>query len=211
MKTIHFIIQANKLCFILLLLIIGYSSCNPAIHTFKVEPLTTTSRDSVKINWKVSGKPTLLFHEVDQKEDNPLKNGDVTAKYLEFILSVVKGKNEAHRMVQVAIVPDTSYTEIVFPTVLHGDTLIAAGNKNILRWGNSFKVLSLASQGNRDLLITHSDKTIKVGSGSTTYAFEGTPLEGFWEFRSLLTIKEKEDMSTAPDRFRVKLVIKYKR
>src|SRR5882757_10953803 len=47
----------------LLLLSLVFISCGPAIHSFQVDQQTITAADSIKVNWDVSGKPTLVIHE----------------------------------------------------------------------------------------------------------------------------------------------------
>jgi len=196
----------NKIVYILFLFIsVSVYSCGAQIHSFTVEPLTKTAADSLIIKWDVSGDATLLYRE------KPVP-GDSASKYLEFTLVVQKGGKEVNRFIQVKVLPDESTDEIVFPTNLSGDTLVAAGEKNILRWGNMFQILSVASASGRKLTVKHSDKTVELDKdGSPSSGLEGTPVEGYWEFRSLLTDTEKNDLSNAPEKLKIKTTIQYKR
>lgn len=211
MRTFSTVTNNLKLYILSFLSIICITSCNPIIHSFTAEPLTTTSRDSIKVNWDVAGKPTLFFHELESGNGAKSKTGEINSKYLEFVLSVQKGNKEVHRMIQVTLVPDTMSTEILFSTTLHGDTLIASGVKNILRWGKNFEVLTVTSDMKREMLVSHFNKTVVLNSGTSSNGLEGTLVDGSWEFRTLLTQKEKADLSTAPDRMRITVLIHYKK
>src|ERR1700690_519935 len=135
-----------------------FYSCKPSIRSFTVKPLTITSLDSVEATWDVSGAPTLLIHENTMVPDSA--RGIVIAKYLELTLVVRKGGKEAKRMIQVTMLPSESSNEIVFSNVLsaNGDTLIAKGEKNKLRWGDEFQIVSVASNSKRLLYVRHSGK-----------------------------------------------------
>jgi hypothetical protein len=196
----------NRINYFLFIFISIYVySCGPQINSFTVEPLTISSKDSVKIKWDVSGEATLLFHEKINPDDS------ITI-FREFTLVVQKGGKEVKRFIQVTVIPDESTTEIIFTTSLRGDTLVAEGEKNIARWGNLFQVLNVSSSSGRNLTVKHSGKTAELDKdGSQSNVLEGTPVEGHWEFRSLLTGSEKADLSSAPEFLSIKAIIQYKR
>ena len=186
--------------------------CKPSIRSFTVKPLTITSLDSVKATWDVSGAPTLLIHENTIVPDST--RGIVVAKYLELTLVARKGGKETKRMIQVTMLPSESSNEIVFSNVLstNGDTLIAKGEKNKLRWGDEFQIVSVASHSKRQLYVRHSGKSAELSSdGTPSNALEGTPIEGPWEIRSLVTAAEKKDLKTAPETLSINTTIQYKK
>src|SRR5882762_5440732 len=83
-------IQTCKAVF-LVLLYCTWSSCGPKVLSFTATPATMiTKDDSVKFNWRVSGKPTLLFYPDDA--DDPLNPG---TRLLSYKLVAQKGKKEA--------------------------------------------------------------------------------------------------------------------
>src|SRR4051794_37100885 len=106
------------------IIILLFYSCagKPVINSFTVTPVTITANDTVRINWEVKGKPTLLIHQPELP--------DSAEKYLNLSLVVEKGGKEINRPAQVTILPANSTTRITFETELQGDTLIAAGEKN---------------------------------------------------------------------------------
>jgi hypothetical protein len=195
-----------------LLLIFLCYSCSPRIRSFSVTPLIITSKDSVQVNWSVNGKSTLLFHEnILPKNSNPLA-GDSTLKYFEFTLVAQKHGKERKQMIQVTVLPDRSTNDIIFKTYLKGDTLVASGEKNIQKWGNLFEIITVASGSERALLVFHNGKTVKLNNSTTpSTELAGTPLEGYWEFRSLLTDMEKKDLTKAPETLRIICTIQYKK
>jgi hypothetical protein len=177
-------------------------SCTPRIYSFTALPATITKDDSVKINWKVRGKPSLLFHEKNNVDNEG-------TKFLEYTLVVRKKGIDSSRMIQVIVLPGVSSDMIVFATTRNRDTLIADGIKNEQRWPDQFHIVSVASASNRDLEVTHSGKTAKLDAvGTPTGIFEGTTVKGTWELRSLLSETEKKDIRTAPSTLRIKIIIK---
>lgn len=180
-----------------------FAACGPVIHSFSVEQQTVTSADSIKVNWEVVGKPTLLIHE------NAAGGGP--EKLLELTLVAQKNGKSARNFVQVIILPQESVDTIVFPvTALHGDTLIAAGEKNVARWGDHFQLGAVASASGRPLLVTHAGKTTLL-NGVDSVTFRGISNSGPWEFRTLLTDAEKRDPTTTPATLRLRTTLLYKK
>lgn len=191
---------------IILFFSILFYSClpKPVINSFTVTPLTITVEDTVKVNWDVKGKPTLLVHQKVA--------ADSGVKYLELTLVVEKGAKEVNRPVQVTVVPTNSTTQIIFSTDLKGDTLIAADDKNPDKWGNRLEILSVSSASARQLIVWHANKTAVLDkAGTLSTAFEGTPVEGRWVFKSQLTADEKKGTVTPPATLEINATIRYKR
>jgi hypothetical protein len=196
--------------FISACLILYSCSCKPAIKSFRVTTHDTTqvrrmtADDTLKLNWDVKGKATLLLHEIELP--------DSTGKILEMTLVVEKGGKEVNEVVQVEMVPKNTNTTIAFSTELRGDTLVAEDDKNPGVWGDRFEILSVSNASGRPLTITHANRTASLDKTPTpSAAFAGTPVEGRWTFKSLLTPAEKTDHSTLPERLQINTVITYKR
>ena len=214
----------------LLLLSFSLVSCGPSIHSFQVDQQTITAADSIKVNWEVSGKPTLVIHENEVGGSAPggnggsiqvgngggsaiEKEGAIHAKYLELTLVAQKNGKEARQFIQVIVLPPASVDTVVFPVgSLHGDTLLAAGEKNISRWGDHFRLGSVASASGRPLLVTHGGKTVVLdGQHSDTVIFRDMTNSGSWEIRSLLTDAEKRDPTTTPATLRLRTTLIYQK
>jgi len=163
-----------------------------------------TADDTLKVNWDVKGNPTLLVHETELP--------DSAGKVLEMKLVVEKGGKEVNRVVQVEVVPKNSTTSITFGTELRGDTLIAEDDKNPGVWGDRFEILSVSNASNRPLTVTHAGRTASLDeTGTPSNAFAGTPVEGRWSFKSLLTAAEKANHALLPERLQINTTITYKR
>ncbi|MEO5892735.1 MAG: hypothetical protein ABIQ31_20975 [Ferruginibacter sp.] len=185
-------------------------SCKPVIHSFKVTTHDTvtvrrmTADDTLKVNWDVKGKPTLLVHEAELPDSG--------GKVLEMKLVVQKGKKEVNQVVQIEVLPASSTTSITFSTRLSGDTLIAEGDKNPGVWGDRFEISTVSNASARHLEVSHFNRTGSPDKdGAPSNNFAGTPVEGKWVFKSLLTPAEKADHSLLPERLQINAVIIYKR
>lgn len=196
------------------ILVVSILNCNcsekPSINSFTVtthdtvNSRTITADDTLRVNWDVHGKPTLLVHE-KQATDSGVRN-------LEMILVVEKGSKEVNRNISVTIVPKNTATQITISTKRHGDTLVAADIKSPGRWGDRFEILSVSSASRRSLIVMHANKTTVLNeAGTQSNAFEGTPVEGRWELRSLMTTDEKKDSTKAPEMLQINATIQYKR
>ncbi len=222
-----------------LLLILLWSACNPAIRSFNADKITISSEDTVNITWDVSGTDTLL---VSQHLDSTIflpsndlelflvkkvkgaqlfvhgRNENITSRrssIIELMLVASKHKKEVHQSIELIVLPDTSTDEVVFPTssLSSGrDSVIAGGEKDKLRWGEKYHILSVASGSQRIIVAKHNNKSIILDStGTYVNALQGESLAGDWELISPLTEKEKNDMTTAPEELRLKVIIIYKR
>ncbi len=187
----------SSLVFLLVLLV---GCANPAIHSFSVSPLTISETDTVRVNWEVSGTPTLLI--------NNIQGQDSATKYMQLTLVVAKGDRQVSQPIQVSVVNKAAATDIVFATVLVGDTLVATGEKNEARWGDKFVIGSISSTTKRLLVVEHAGrKTVLPADGSQNRAMLGTPVKGIWTMKTALTAAEKQDMSRAPETLEIHATI----
>ncbi len=178
-------------------------SCGPAVHSFTVNPKTITEKDSVTVSYSVRGTPSL-------KVDTINGNSEDTTHYRNYILTVKKGAKEKRRSQLVAVLPVESATTIAFVAEVKADSLIAIGEKSISRWGNYFDVKVIINTLPRIILVIHNGIT-EVVSKDSSFKFDGTPLEGIWEFHSPLSDKEKSDHSAIPTSLRIIATIHYKK
>jgi hypothetical protein len=54
-----------RICFIIWVCVILTDACHPRIYSFTVDRQTIGCNDSVRVCWKVKGKPTLLIHDIN--------------------------------------------------------------------------------------------------------------------------------------------------
>jgi hypothetical protein len=180
------------------------TACGPAIRYFVIVPQTITAGDSIKINWSVRGKPTMLLH-IDSAV---ITGDDPHPEYREFTLVSQKRKKEKRSFIQVIVLPEESEDDIVFSTIRKGDSLIAAGEKNEIRWGTRFLLKTVSSGSGRTLQVSHGGKTVvldKEGSGSVQFA--GIPNSGEWEIRTAMSDREKADSTTIPAKLTIHSII----
>lgn len=213
----------NKYLKYIILIIIAplfiYSSCSPIIRNFDITDKagdsirTATSDDSLILRWKVCGKPAILFHEVIIADSLDKHTIDYFAKYLEFTLIATKCKKEARLIIQIAKLPKESIDSIIFKTSFNksNDTLIATGIKSPQKWGNKFKIMTVTSASNRELIISHDGKVIKVNETAPSNELFGSPVEGTWEFKSPVSEAEKQNPSLLPEFLKIRTTIQYKK
>lgn len=180
--------------------------CSPSIHSFNVSPLTISEKDSIRVDYKVRGKPVLLIHE----QKAPLQNENST-RYLELTLIAQKGNKEKKQMVQVSVLPDEGQDFIDFPCRLVQDTLIAAGEKSVARWGHLYVIKTISSASGRSLTVRHDGKIGSLDAeGTPSSTFRGSPLEGTWELRYYLKQAERTDRSSLPIDLKIQVLIKHR-
>jgi len=179
-----------------------FYSCAPKIN-FTASPAIITKGDSVLLNWKVKGKPTLMF---DQRKISHPPNDSM--EILEFTLSVQRGKKEKYIKRQVSILPKESTDEVVLITNdIKGDTLIASGIKDSSLWAD-FEVISISSLSKRPLIILHAGRESELrDSEIPSNLLEGTHYAGSWKIMTLLSEAEKKDHSIIPDQLEIKVLI----
>ena len=154
-----------------------FYSCAPNIN-FTASPAIITKGDSVLLNWKVKGKPTLMF---DQRKISHPPNDSM--EILEFTLSVQRGKKEKYIKRQVSILPKESTDEVgVITNDIKGDTL--------------------------PLIILHAGRESELkDSEIPSNLLEGTRYAGSWKIMTLLSEAEKKDHSIIPDQLEIKVLI----
>lgn len=188
------------------------TSCKPKIDSFVtksagIETKTITSDDSLEIDWKVRGKPTLLFHELIDS------SGLEPEKFVELTLIVKKGKKEPARgLIMVQVLPPESSNTVVFDeAIFTKDSIIFKGIKSPSRWGNFFLIKTVKSTMGRPWTVYHEGKKIELTRDSIpSSGLQGLNLAGPWEFRSLLTPEEKSDPGKAPVEVRIQAIIYHK-
>lgn len=204
--------QCSQISILLVSLVFCSCSCKPVINSFKVtlndttEVRRMTAEDTLRVNWSVKGTPTLLIHETELPDSG--------GKVLQLKLVVEKAGKEANRTVQVEMLPKVSSTTITFDTRVNatGDTLIAEGVKNPGVWGDRFEISAVSNTSNRELVVWHANRTALLNkNGTPSVALAGTPVEGRWIFKSLLSAGEKTDHTTLPERLEINTTINYKR
>jgi hypothetical protein len=184
--------------------IIIFYSCTPKIFSFTASPPTITNGDSVILNWKIKGKPTLMFDQ--RKISHP---GNDSLQVLEFTLSVEKGKKEKHIKRQVSLLPKESTDKVVLITNnLKGDTIIAEGIKDTTLWSN-FEVISVSSASSRTLVVLHDNIQAELNSaGVASNVWKGVHYAGYWKIMATLTEAEKKDSTIIPGQLEIKVLIR---
>lgn len=187
-----------------LFLVLIFYSCAPKITSFTASPAAITNGDSVMLNWKIKGTPTLMY---DQRKIS--RPGNDSLDVLEFTLSVEKGKKEKHIKRQVSVLQNESMDKVVLATNdIKGDTLIAEGIKDTALWSN-FEVISVSSASHRNLMVLHDNIQAALDSlGTNSNALEGTPYAGPWKIMTLLTEAEKKDSTIIPGQLEIKTLIR---
>jgi hypothetical protein len=191
-----------------------FSSCGPSINSFVIQPLSISNEDSVRINWDVRGTPTLLVRERPVLDDSEhVVTGALTPRYVDYQLVVERGGKEVHQTIQVVVYPAFFTNEIIMEVIDRiGDTIIAKGIKDPLRWGRLFEVVSVSTGSMRELQISHSGKVAIVdNNGTTSLELKGTPIEGEWEIKTVLNEEEKRDEALIPSDLKIIAVIQYKK
>ena len=178
--------------------------CKPLIYSFDVRPLTITAHDSIRVNWSVRGKPTLLIHT--GSTDQP------GFELREYSLVVEKNGKQAGRRAVVNVLPALSADMIEFDCERKGDTLIAIGEKNKQRWGDYFTLRDVRSFSGRPLWVSHGGRSAALPADSSISAiFSGLSNSGPWEIKTLLTPEEKKDPGSLPGSLQVQTMLIFKK
>ena len=173
----------------LYIIISVFSCCPKAIKLFDVDKRTITMDDSLIFTWDACGKPKLLFHEKPATDSAGIMPIDSSVRILEFTLAA---KREQSQTIQVVMLPKVISDFITFQSTRNGDTIIARGEKNKKRWGNLFEILTVKSDSGVSLNVKHEGIMAELDAkGTTSMAYKGTPVEGYWELRHILTASEK--------------------
>jgi hypothetical protein len=184
-------------------------SCGPKIYSFDADSLTVPVADSVRLHWRIRGKPTMLVHE------KQIVTGDATRRILEFTLVAEKGSKlmaRAFRQIEITSGGEEADTLSLSDLSLEGDSiLVAKGIKSPARWA-AFELVKLASASGRELRVLHQSRTAVLNAaGSFSNGLSGLPYSGLWELRSPLTEDEKKDHSKLPNLLEVKAIVQPKK
>jgi hypothetical protein len=179
-------ITAGKTMYMVLLCGL-WCACSPRVTSFTVYPAAMiTKDDSVKFNWKVSGKPTLLFYQEDNDDQT-----NAGTRLLSFKLVAQKGRREAFLLQTLTLLPDTSTHEIRMKSIRNGNELFAIDTLDRQKWGTYFKLDLVNAQMKRPLTVIHGGRTVQLdAAGHSSAGFKGLPNSGPWEIRTSLTAAE---------------------
>ncbi len=138
-------------------------------------------------------------------------HGDFGERLRSLRLVVTKSGKDSTRDAQVAYYPDTASDRIGYRAVLVGDSLVAEGENNSLRWGNLFQIVTVANGSGRPLRVSHAgiSATLLAG-GPPSRDFGGAAVKGFWSFRAGLTSEEKKNPALNPTGLIVNITIKHR-
>ncbi len=167
-------------------------------------PPVISKGDSVFLNWKIKGQPTLMF---DQRKIAHSSNDSL--EILEFTLSVEKNGKVKYIKRQVSVLPAESSDRVTFSiTGLQGDTLIADGIKDTLLWKN-YEIVSLSTVTGRTLIISHAGTVAEIKKpGVSSDNWRGKPYAGYWKIMSILTEAEKKDNTIIPNSLEIQAIIR---
>jgi hypothetical protein len=170
-------------------------SCKPRIYSFRATPATSTGKDSIRLDWDVRGKASVLFsRRVIAQPPND------SVQVLEFKLIVSKGRIDSFRTIQVPVVNDLARDRVIFPVEkLTGDTAVADGIKDTVRW-KGYGIGQVRGMAGRQLMITHEGVAAVLTDTIPSAAWSGKPYPGYWEIKAGLTDAEKKDHSMIPER-----------
>jgi hypothetical protein len=184
-----------------------FASCKPKIYSFQAEPSAVSNADSVRLQWKIRGRPTMMYDRVSMA--NP---GGDSLQLLEFTLVAEKGNNDpAHAKRQIILLPEACKT-ILYVRMdslsKNGDSLIAIGINDTIRW-NDVVIADLSNTAFRQLMISHAGRSGVLEDGAMHDAgWKDLPYGGNWEIKSPLTEMEKKDHSKIPTRIELQVIIK---
>ncbi len=126
------------------------------------------------------------------------------------LVAALRGK-ETDSVIQIEVRVDSATSQIAFAPIIVGDSLIAAGINDTIRWGSVFSILTVAAGSTRSLTVTHAgiSRVLDPTQQSDT-AFRGSPIGGAWAITSPLTADEKDDHSLIPRFLRITITIKHR-
>ncbi len=185
----------------------------PGSGNVKLQPLTLQITQDGKVNsfmlYPDSTLKILLAGEdslrVDKKPDS---NTDDRLRYITLV--VTRNGQDSSRVIQVAVRPDAAKDEIAFRTIIRGDSIVAMGINNPVRWGDAFNIQTVSDVSNRVMDIVHSNISQQLRPGDPPdNSFNGTPVRGNWVFRSLMTAEEKNDHRLVPNFLKLSITIKH--
>ncbi len=179
---------------------VALGACKPRIYSLSATPATSTGRDSIRLDWEVRGKASVLFSQrtIAQPPNDSIK-------ILEFKLIVTKGQTDSFRTIQVPVVNDLDRVVFAVDT-LSGDTAVAKGIKDTARW-SGYGIRQVAGMPGRDLVVTHAGVTAFLKDTVQSDAWSGRPYAGYWEIKTVLLDAEKKNPSFLPERLTLTVVV----
>ena len=139
----------------------------------------------------------------------PDSNAGDMLRYITLV--VTSNGKDSSRVVQVEVRGDSASDEIGFRVTIRGDSLVAAGTNNPVRWGDNFYILSVVNPGNHKLTITHSGITRQLPPGNQPdESFKGTTVKGDWSFTSPMTTEETNDHRLIPNFLKIVITIEHR-
>lgn len=126
------------------------------------------------------------------------------------LVATLRGK-ETDSVVQVEVRVDSATSQIAFAPVIVGDSLVASGINDTVRWGGVFSIFTVAAGSSRSLTVSHAGVTRLLNPAQAPdTAFRGSPIGGDWSINSPLTADEKDDHSLIPRFLRITITIKHR-
>jgi hypothetical protein len=142
-------------------------------------------------------------------QKQPDANAADILRYIALV-ATLRGK-ETDSVVQVEVRVDSATDQIAFTPSLVGDSLVASGINDTVRWGGVFSLLTVAAGSARSLTVSHGGVTEVLTPGQQPdTAFRGSPIAGAWSINSALTQDEKDDHSVIPRFLRITITIKHR-
>lgn len=139
----------------------------------------------------------------------PDSNSTNILRYI-VLAARLQGK-ETDSVIQIEVRIDSAADQIAFAPIIFGDSLLASGINDTVRWGDVFSILTVAAGSARSLTVTHGGVTRVVTPGQEPdTAFRGSPIGGQWLINSPLTADEKDDHSLVPRFLRIAITIKHR-
>ncbi len=182
------------------------SSCSPKIQ-FNASPPIITKGDSVFLNWKIKGEPTLMF---DQRKIAHAP--DDSLELLEFTLSVEKRGKTKYIKRQITVLPAQSVDRVaLFTTDIKGDTLIAEGVKDSAAWKH-FQIVSISSLSNDAFTVIHDGVTATIkNTDLPDGSWKNKNYAGDWIIMRQLSDAEKQDHSKIPGSLEIQVLIQQRK
>jgi hypothetical protein len=179
------------------------ASCQPKIYSFTAMPRAVYRRDSVHLDWKVRGRPTMQY--IGSSQANP--PGDSLHLLVFRLVDNLGRKDPARQTREVYLLDEESRSFLVMrmdSLSVGKDTLIGVGPNDPDRW-EGVAIRSLQSLSDRPLLITHAGRTaLLADTAARLEAWNGLPFGGDWEIRTALTAAEKKDHGSLPTKIRLR-------
>jgi hypothetical protein len=138
-------------------------------------------------------------------------HGDFGERLRSLRLVVTKSGKDSTRDAQVAYYPDTASDRIGYRVVLVGDSLVAEGENNSLRWGDLFEIVTVTNGSGRPLRVSHAEiSATLLAGGPPSRDFAGSAVKGFWSFGAGLTPEEKKNPALIPPGLIINITIKHR-